>query len=71
MPSQDAGQTRLRMTWFFQGTGLAALMLIGVAAMGGLPSGSEKPSWQTGATSTSANVPSQMVPLRAQGLGDI
>jgi hypothetical protein len=55
------------MTWFFQGTGLAALMLIGVAAMGGLPSGSEKPSWQTGATSTSANVPSQMVPLRAEG----
>jgi len=32
------------MTWFFQGTGLAALMLIGVAAMGGFPSGSEKPS---------------------------
>jgi hypothetical protein len=32
------------MTWFFQGMGLAALMLIGVAAMGGFPSGSEKPS---------------------------
>jgi hypothetical protein len=32
------------MTWFFQGMGFAAVMLIGVAAMGGFPSGSEKPS---------------------------
>merc|ERR1719359_900852 len=32
-PSQDAGQRRLRMIWFVQGMGLAALMLIGVAAI--------------------------------------
>merc|ERR1740115_94702 len=32
------------MTWFFQGMGLAALMVVGVAAMGGFASGSEKPS---------------------------
>ena len=36
--------------------------------MGGFPSGSEKPAWQTGATSTSADIPPQMVsPLRAEG----
>ena len=51
--------------------GFAAVMLIGVAAMAGLPSSSEKPSWQTGATSTSVKVPPQMAPLRAEGLGDI
>jgi len=42
--SQDAGQRRLRMIWFCQGMGLAALMLIGVAAAGGFPSGSQEPS---------------------------
>jgi hypothetical protein len=43
-------------------------MLVGVAAMGGFPSSSEKPSWQTGATSTSADIPPQMAsPLRAEG----
>jgi hypothetical protein len=54
-PSQDVGPRRLRMTWFFQGMGLAALMLIGVAAMGGSrtksPSGPEEPSgldWHRG-----------------------
>ena len=44
VPSQDAGQRRLRMAWFFRGMGLAAVMLIGVAAMGAFPSGSEQPS---------------------------
>jgi len=56
------------MTWFFQGLGFAAVMLIGVAAMGGFSSGSEKLSWQTGAVSTSADIPPHMVPpLRAAG----
>jgi len=49
---QDVGPRRLRMTWFFQGMACAALMLIGVAAMDGLPdwityqktSGPENPS---------------------------
>jgi hypothetical protein len=47
MPSQDAARQR---TWFLQGMGLAALMLVGVYSMGGLkfqhesPSGSENPS---------------------------
>jgi hypothetical protein len=64
VPSQDAGQRRLRMTWFFQGTGLAALMLIGVAAMGGFPSGSEQHSWQTVATSIQ---PEMVSSVRAEG----
>jgi len=33
-PSQDAEPRRLRLTWFFQGMGLAALLLVGVAACG-------------------------------------
>jgi hypothetical protein len=43
-------------------------MLIGVAAMGGFSPGSEKPSWQTGATSTSADIaPPMMSALRSEG----
>merc|ERR1719506_1613004 len=38
VPSQDAGLHRLKMMWFLQGMGLAALMLIGVAATGVWPS---------------------------------
>jgi len=47
-PSQDAGPRK--GIWFFQGMGVAAVMLIGVYGMGGLqfqhesPSGPEKPS---------------------------
>ena len=34
MPSEDAGSRKL--TWFFQGMGLAALVLVAVYSMGGL-----------------------------------
>jgi len=34
-PSHNAGLRRLKMTWFLQGIGLAALMLMGVAALDG------------------------------------
>jgi len=59
-PSQDAGSRR--RTWFFQGFGLAGLMLIGVAAMGGLeftevPSGSGKPSGHDLAVAFQPRVP--------------
>jgi hypothetical protein len=37
-PSQDAGSRKL--TWFFQGMGLAALMLIGAYSSGGLEAAS-------------------------------
>jgi len=40
-PPPDVGQGRLRMIWFIQGMGLAALMLIGVAAMGGVSFGQQ------------------------------
>jgi len=50
---QDAGPQRLRMTWFFQGMGLAAIMLVGVAAADGIlqkPSGHDASVPPTGAT---------------------
>jgi len=73
-PSTDAG-TRKR-AWFFQGMGLAALMLIGIYSMGGSPSGSEKPSGHDAALAFHPVVPGlrtgglrpMMTPARTAGL---
>jgi len=57
--SQDAGQRRLRMTWFLQGMGLAALMLVAVYSAGGLAhhDGSEDSSGHDAAFAFAPAVP--------------
>merc|ERR1740117_305997 len=50
---------RLRMTWFLQGVGVGALMLVAVAAVGAFPSGSAKPSGHDAAFAFLPTVPSR------------